>query len=197
MLGAGTYYDLYKTMVSVCHDPCSLVKGSCEPANVFSSDKLRPNISSLENSIMALDASSYLPDDILAKVDRAAMANSLETRIPLLDHRIVEFAFRLPIDIKSYRGVSKWPLRKILYKYIPCNLIERPKKGFSVPLAHWLRNELKEWTCDLLGNDQIKKDGIINANMLQRYLMDHMNNKQDYSRILWSLLMFQCWLHNK
>ena len=196
LISPGSYVDLYRSMMSVCHDPCQLVPESCEPRTVFSDSSVWQGISSKENALMALDALSYLPDDILVKVDRAAMACSLETRIPLLDHRIVEFAFQLPCDIKCRGGVSKWPLRQILYKYVPRDLIERPKKGFSVPLDAWLRNELKEWVFDVLDRSTIEKDGILDANHVCEYLSEHMSGRQDHMRIIWSLLMFQSWLHN-
>ncbi len=144
---------------------------------------------------MALDALSYLPDDILVKVDRAAMACSLETRIPLLDHRIVEFAFQLPFHFKFREGVTKWPIRQILYKYIPRNLVERPKQGFAIPLSKWLRNELREWTFDILNNNQMRQDGLLDVDIVQKYMNEHMNKLQDHSDVIWSFLMFQCWLH--
>jgi len=196
LLSSGTYIDVYRAMMSVCNDPCSLVLGSSEPGNIFSNNGLLPNIRSKENTIMALDALSYLPDDILVKVDRAAMACSLETRMPLLDHRIVEFAFKLPFDIKFREGVSKWPIRQILYKYVPRNLIERPKQGFAVPLAKWLRNELREWSCDILNNDRIRNDGMLDVDVVRKYVDEHVNELHDHSGVVWSLLMFQCWLHS-
>lgn len=195
LLSSETFIDVYRSMISVFPDPCRLVLDSCEPASVFSNRELWPNISSKENTIMALDALSYLPDAGLVKVDRAAMACSLETRVPLLDHRIVEFAFRLPFDFKFREGMSKWPLRQILYKYVPRDLVERPKKGFSIPLAKWLRNGLREWSYDMLNSNQIKKDGMLNVAVVQKYVGEHMNKLQDHSRALWGLLMFQCWLH--
>ncbi len=197
LLSSGTYIDVYKSMMSVFHDPCELVLDSNEPANIFSNSELLPKIYSKENTIMALDALSFLPDDILVKVDRAAMACSLETRIPLLDHRIVEFAFKLPFDFKFREGVTKWPIRQILYKYVPRNLVERPKQGFAIPLDKWLRNELREWSCDMLNNNQIRKDGMLDVDVVQKYMSEHMNKLQDHSSVIWSLLMFQCWLHNK
>jgi len=115
----------------------------------------------------------------------------------LLDHRIVEFAFRLPFDVKFHEGVSKWPLRQILSKYVPSNLIERPKQGFAVPLAKWLRNELREWSCDVLNNDRLRNDGILDVHVVRKYVDEHMNELQDHSSVIWNLLVFQCWLHNK
>ena len=197
LLASETYIDVYRSMISLNHDPCELVLNSHEPATVFSNSDLWPKMSGKENIIMALDALSYLPDDILVKLDRAAMACSLETRIPLLDHRIVEFAFRLPFDIKFREGMTKWPLRKILYKYVPPDLVERPKKGFGIPVGKWLRNELRGWTYDSLDKRTIKEDGVLNADVVQQYLSEHMHGQQDHSEVIWSILMFQCWLHNE
>ncbi|MHC4704249.1 MAG: asparagine synthase (glutamine-hydrolyzing), partial [Planctomycetota bacterium] len=191
LLSSGTYVDAYRAMRSICHDPCRLVPGSHEPAGVFSDRQLLPDASGKENAVMALDTLSYLPDDILVKVDRAAMACSLETRIPMLDHRIVEFAFRLPFDIKFREGVGKWPLRQILYKYVPRSLVERPKKGFAIPLDRWLRDGLREWACDSLNISTIKGDGILDADVVHGYLDEHMNGRHNHKRIIWGLLMFQ------
>jgi asparagine synthase (glutamine-hydrolysing) len=195
LLSSRSDVDVHRFMVFISHNPSALVLGSQEPPTVLSESDRWPNIAGRENRIMALDVLSYLPDDVLAKVDRAAMACSLETRIPLLDHRIVEFAFRLPFDLKCRAGVRKWPLRQILFKYVPRALVERPKKGFSVPIAQWLRHELKEWMCDSLQSDTITKDGILDVNSVQDYMQEHVRGQYDHSEILWNLLMFQCWLH--
>jgi len=194
LMAAESPIDVYRSMNSVCPNPCELVLGSHEPGTVLSRDELRPNIASEEDMIMALDALSYLPDDILVKVDRAAMACSLETRIPLLDHRIVEFAFRLPFRLKYRHSKTKWPLRQIAYKYIPSELIERPKKGFGIPIGKWLRDELRGWVYDVLDKRRIGEDGLLNTYMIHRYVSEHMQGWKDHTEVLWSLLMFQCWL---
>jgi asparagine synthase (glutamine-hydrolysing) len=194
LLVSHTDIDLYRSMVSIISDPCGLVPHSHEPATVLTAKGSWPNIASRQNRVMALDALSYLPDDVLVKVDRAAMACSLETRIPLLDHRIVEFAFRLPFDVKFHQGITKWPLRQILFKHVPPRLVERPKKGFSLPLAGWLRGELKEWMRDSLHHDTIREDGILDVGTVEGYLSEHLSGRWDHSEILWNLLMFQCWL---
>ncbi len=195
LLQAGTFVDVYRAMVSANAAPSELVLNSIEPATVFSCGEL-PKLSRPENVIMVLDGLSYLPDDILVKVDRAAMACSLETRIPLLDHRIVEFAFRLPLKMKFRDGRTKWPLRQILYKYVPPDFVDRPKKGFSVPLNQWLRKELREWTYDVLSDESIKQDGILNPRVVRNYLDDHMIGRHDHTETMWNLLMFQSWLHS-
>jgi asparagine synthase (glutamine-hydrolysing) len=140
----------------------------------------------------AFDALTYLPTDILAKVDRAAMAVSLETRVPLLDHRIVEFALSLPSSYKVRNGQTKWPLRQILNAYVPSSLIDRPKMGFSVPIHQWLRRELRSWAHDILfGRDY--GDDLLNLRMLKSIWRDHQSGKWDYSDHLWRVLMFRAW----
>ena len=150
------------------------------------------NISSLRRMQLA-DSLTYLPDDILTKVDRASMAVSLEARVPLLDHRIVEFAWSLPDDLKMRDGTGKWLLRKLLSKKVPSELWDRPKKGFSVPLAEWLRGELKDWTYALLDPVDIEQQGLLDGAVVARLLDMHQTGKADNAEPLWSLLMFQQW----
>lgn len=141
-----------------------------------------------------IDMRGYLPDDILVKVDRAAMANSLETRVPFLNHRIIEFASSLPLEYKINNGVSKYTLRQVLYKYVPQSLIERPKKGFGIPIHQWLRGELREWTHDLLDSTTLTRQGYFNVPLVQQKLKDHMLGRADNGYYLWDVLMFQQWL---
>ena len=139
------------------------------------------------------DINSYLPDDILVKVDRAAMANSLETRVPLLDHRIVEFSLRVPTSINVVNGVTKKPLRDILYQRVPQSLVDRPKQGFAVPVANWLRGELKDWANDLLSEASLAEHGLFNTQLIRQKWTAHLHTEHDYSFHLWSILMFQAW----
>lgn len=138
------------------------------------------------------DLVTYLPDDILVKVDRAAMSQSLETRVPLLDRDVVEFALRLPMSMKVRDGKSKWLLRELLYKHVPSRLIDRPKRGFAIPLNDWLRCELKEWASDLLATDNISKDGFFDCEVVASAWKEHQRG-QNMSAILWPILMFQEW----
>jgi len=147
--------------------------------------------------MMAHDIDTYLPDDILVKVDRASMAVSLESRVPLLDHRVVEYAWQLPMSFKRRNGVSKWLLRELLYTLVPRALVDRPKQGFGVPIEFWLRKELKEWASDLLNPDQIRRDGFLNADVVSRYYEQHMSGRRSWAAQLWTILMFQAWLHDK
>jgi asparagine synthase (glutamine-hydrolysing) len=133
------------------------------------------------------DAGTYLPDDILVKVDRAAMANSLETRAPLLDHRIIEFAYRLPLEYKLQRGVGKKVLREVLYRHVPKQLVDRPKMGFSIPLAAWLRNELRPWEENLL--NQIPDDSEhFNKPMINLLWREHLSGQREHTEQLWGIL---------
>ena len=144
--------------------------------------------------MMATDLVTYLPNNNLAKVDRAAMANSLETRVPFLDHRVVDFALSLPIELKLREGVDKWILREVLYKYIPKSLIERPKMGFAVPLAFWLRGPLKEWCENLLNEKRLDDEGFFNSKIVRTKWLEHLSGKRNWENQLWDVVVFQSWL---
>jgi len=145
------------------------------------------------STLSMIDALTYLPDDILVKVDRAAMATSLEPRAPLLDHRIVEFAFALPQTIKVRGGVTKWPLREVLYRYAPRHLFERPKKGFGVPIAAWLRGPLRDWAEDLLSAPSLEATGQLDVAYVSGLWRDHLSGKHNAELRLWRVLMFCAW----
>jgi asparagine synthase (glutamine-hydrolysing) len=144
--------------------------------------------------MMYLDAANYLPDDILVKVDRAAMSVGLETRIPLLDHRVVEFAWRLPLAMKISRGATKWILREVLFKHVPRELVERPKKGFSVPVGQWLRGPLRPWAESLIERARIKRQGLFEAAPIHEAWREHVSGRRNWERKLWTVLMFQAWI---
>ena len=146
--------------------------------------------------MMGYDLMTYLPDDILTKVDRASMFTSLEARVPLLDYRIVEFAWQLPTDFKFNNESEKWILKKLLNQYFPSELMNRPKSGFSVPLASWLRGPLKAWAKDLLSEDELKKHNLLNSKLIKDNLKLHLENKSDLQSYLWNVLIFQSW-YNK
>ena len=141
------------------------------------------------------DALTYLPDDILVKVDRASMAYSLETRAPFLDKRVAEIAWRIPTKLKVNGGQGKLILKKLLCKYLPRDYIYKPKRGFAVPMQDWLRGPLKEWSEDFLLSKDIKDQNYFEANKIKKIWEDHLNNKVDNSRILWPILMIQSWLN--
>ena len=161
-------------------------------------DYLKPefgNISAIE-MMMATDTVNYLPDDILTKVDRAAMKTSLETRVPFLDHEIIEFTWSLPISYKIKDGLSKWPLHEILKEYIPEHLTKREKMGFSVPIHEWIRGPLKEWCEDLLNEERVKGEGFFNEHIINKKWNEHLEGKANNITFLWPILMFQSWFEN-
>lgn len=146
------------------------------------------------SNMMFNDVLGYLTDDILCKVDRAAMAASLETRTPFLDHRVAEFAWRLPTNMKIRGGSSKWLLRQLLYKHVPKKLIERPKQGFGVPLGEWLRGPLREWAEYHLSESRIREEGFLHAEPILRRWREHVTGRRNWQHFLWNVLMFQTWL---
>jgi asparagine synthase (glutamine-hydrolysing) len=147
--------------------------------------------------LLYLESMTSLPDDMLVKVDRAAMGVSLETRIPFLDHRVLEFSWKLPISMRMRDGVGKWALRQVLYRYVPQSLIERPKGGFSVPIDVWLKGPLREWAEGYLNENRIKGEGYLNAPMVTSRWEEHMKGKRKWQQHLWGVLMFQTWLESQ
>ena len=147
---------------------------------------------------MYADLVGYLPDDILVKVDRASMGVSLEVRVPFLDHRVVEFAATLPMSIKAGNGQGKQLLRKVLFKYVPRKLVERPKWGFAPPLAAWLRGPLRPWAEELLNEKRLRSQGIFDPAPIRARWREHFAGRRDWNCSLWGVLMFQSWLdHNR
>lgn len=151
------------------------------------------NSPSLQSSMMYIDSKQYLPDDILVKVDRAAMAVNLETRIPFLDHRVVEFAWSLPLDLKIRGGQSKWIVAQLLNKYVPKDLYDRPKMGFGIPIDKWLRGPLKEWAQDLLTDSMLEKHDFLNVSSIQQKWREHLSGRRNWQYHLWDVLIFQSW----
>jgi asparagine synthase (glutamine-hydrolysing) len=190
-------HEFYRETISYWNKPEELVIGASEP--LYSMTEPAPvNVGGDSyKQLMWQDLGCYLPDDILTKVDRAAMACSLETRIPLLDRRIVEFALKLPIELNVKEGQGKQVLRDVLYRYVPRNLIEREKQGFAVPVGHWLRHELKDWAESLLAPVRLAEEGYWNVAPIRRKWEDHCAGRGDHEFTLWSVLMFQAWLDNQ
>ena len=188
--------DMYQRLVSHWQEPSSLLVEGVEPKTLISDASGRPRIANFTQMMMFLDATTYLPEDILAKVDRASMASSLEVRPPFLDHRVVEFAWRLPVDLKIVDGVGKAPLRGVLDRYVPRALVERPKMGFGVPIGDWLRGPLKDWAASLLDPNVLTRDGILRAEPIRRVWDEHISGRENRQYLLWDVLMFQCWLES-
>ena len=163
VLGAGTPESLYLDLVSHWKDPAAIVLGAIEPLTAVTDHRRRLSVTEFELRMMYIDSLSYLPDDILVKIDRASMAVGLEARVPFLDHRLVEFSWQVPLAWKIRHGKGKWLLRKLLQQYVPLTLTERPKKGFGVPLDVWLRGPLREWAEGLLEEKRLKDDGFLRS----------------------------------
>lgn len=193
MLAAQRIDDVYLQSLTRW-EPAGLVLGGREPATCLRGNP--PPLAGLDSvqRLMALDAMTYLPDDILAKVDRAAMGVSLEGRVPLLDHRVVEFAWRIPQTLKRRDGVNKWILRQVLYRHVPRELIERPKMGFGVPVGQWLRGPLHDWAEALLDESRLRREGFFEPARVRRTWSEHASGQRNWPSRLWGVLMFQAWL---
>ena len=190
-------FELYEKLVSIENNTEKiLLHGDSHELLKENYDRLPGFSNDVVGKIMALDQMIYLPTDILTKVDRASMANSLEGRMPFLDHRIVEFSWSIPFESKINNGVGKNIIRNILIKYFPEDFFERPKKGFGVPLDRWLRVDLKVWAESLLSEERLEKDGYFNVKEVRNIWMQHINLKHNHANRLWSILMFQAWLDN-
>ncbi len=193
VLAAKSINELYLGLVSHW-EPDGLVIGGQEPSTCLRGRPLElPGLDSVQR-MMVLDAITYLPDDILVKVDRAAMGVSLEGRVPFLDHRVVDFAWRVPQSLKLRDGVGKWILRQVLYRHVPKELIERPKMGFSAPIGAWLRGPLKAWAEALLDEGRLRREGYFNPTPIRTKWLEHLSGKRNWQYLLWDVLMFQAWL---
>lgn len=184
----------YREFVSHTRQPEKLVLGAQEPATILGCADQLPTLSNLRERMMYMDSMTYLPDDILTKVDRATMAVSLEARVPMLDHRLVEFSWRLPHEYKSRNGRGKWLLREVTHRHVPKALMERPKMGFGVPIDQWLRGPLREWAEALLSESRLKQDGFFDTRAVRKMWEEHISGKRRWHYHLWDVLMFQAWL---
>tara|TARA_R110002050_G_scaffold300734_1_gene472047 strand:- start:1903 stop:3831 length:1929 start_codon:yes stop_codon:yes gene_type:complete len=183
--------DFYKSLVSQWIHPDVLVQGGHEKdLDIWN---LKPQGSNFTSHMQLLDSLTYLPDDILTKVDRASMAVSLEARVPLLDHRVAEYAWQLPHNMKVRDGKSKWILRELLYRYIPKEMMDRPKMGFGVPIDSWLRGDLRDWAEDLLSEKSLNKTGVLNPDPIREKWIQHTKHHKNWHYSLWPVLMFVAW----
>lgn len=186
--------DLYRRLVTQHRETGSIVLNTTEPAIWADNEAALSGYTDFSELMMFHDLVGYLTDDILVKIDRAAMAASLETRIPLLDHHIVEFAMRLPVHMKIRGGQGKWLLRQVLYRYVPRELIERPKQGFSIPLDSWLRGPLRDWAEALLDESRVQHEGFLDSSLIRKKWDEHLSGQRNWQHWLWNVLMFQSWL---
>ena len=186
--------DIYYTLRSHWPNPSEIVKNSKEPSTLLTKYKPNLNILNHQEKMMALDLLTYLPDDILVKVDRAAMASSLETRIPFLDHKLIEYVLKIPHSLKFRNGQGKWILKRILNQYIPKNLTERPKKGFEIPLSSWLRGPLRDWAENLLNEKRLNEENYFNSKLIREKWSEHLSGRKNWQHDLWDILMFQAWV---
>ena len=190
VLGSPSDDALYDQMISFWPRHGAPVHGAGEPPTVFDA---APPALAFARRMMLLDLRSYLPDDILVKVDRAAMAASLETRVPLLDHRVVEFALRLPLHQLWRGGERKWLLRRVLDRYVPAALVDRPKMGFGIPIHDWLRGPLRDWSEWLLDETRLRASGLLDPPPIRKLWAEHVQGRNDWGYRLWPVLMFQAW----
>lgn len=196
ILDAPSPLEIYRRLVSHWKDPSQIVLNGNEPATILTDESSWLDSDDFTVQMMYMDLVSYLVDDILVKVDRAAMGVSLETRVPFLDHRVVEFAWRIPLSMKIRNGQGKWLLRQVLYKYVPQEMIERPKVGFGVPIDTWLRGPLREWATSLLDERRLRNEGFFNPQLINKKWLEHLSGKRNWQYHLWDILMFQAWLEN-
>jgi len=187
---------VYRSLVSQWQDPASGVRSGRELASVIDDPALVLRVPDPIQRMQLLDMLTYLPDDILTTVDRASMAVSLEARVPLLDHRVVEFAARIPTAVKLTNGQGKWLVRQVLYRHVPRELIERPKQGFGIPVGAWLRGPLRDWAADLLDESRLRQEGFFDPAALRRLWDEHQFGRRNRQYQLWGPLMFQAWLRH-
>jgi asparagine synthase (glutamine-hydrolysing) len=194
IIAADGFDGLYRTLCSIDQEPARTVIGGEERAS-WARDQMQQLTVPLDplDRMTLADSLSYLSDDILQKVDRAAMAVALETRVPFLDRDVVEFSARIPAGMKVRDGRGKWLVRQVLYRHVPAEMIDRPKTGFSIPLDAWLRGPLKSWAADLLAPERLKRQGLFDPARVTRMFDEHVSRRHNHSYWLWNVLMAQAW----
>jgi asparagine synthase (glutamine-hydrolysing) len=186
--------EIYLDLVSHWKSPLEVARAASEPPTLLTDPAALARLENFESRMMYLDMVTYLPDDILTKVDRAAMGVSLETRVPMLDHRVVEFAWRLPLSMKIRGAQGKWLLRQVLHRHVPAALVERPKAGFGLPVGDWLRGPLRDWAEALLDEGRLAREGFFHPRPIRALWTEHLNGRRNAAYHLWDILMFQAWL---
>ncbi|MFM7449778.1 MAG: asparagine synthase (glutamine-hydrolyzing), partial [Leptolyngbyaceae cyanobacterium] len=196
-IAVSDFRGLYNNLVSAWKTPTQVVLNAAtvSPSLLLAQDW--PNLPDHTHQIMYLDTITYLPDDILVKLDRASMGVSLESRVPLLDHRLVEFAWSLPLSFKIRQSQSKWLLRQVLYQYVDPRLIDRPKTGFGIPIGDWLRGPLRDWAESLLNEHRLQQEGFFNPQPIRQKWQEHLSGSRNWQYHLWAVLVFQMWLHQE
>jgi asparagine synthase (glutamine-hydrolysing) len=189
--------ELYRALVSHWPAPAGLVHGAVEPRTPLTDLMADSGNRSFEECMMYWDLMTYLPGDILVKVDRAAMAVSLETRVPMLDHRVIEFAWSLPLKMRVRAGEGKWLLKQLLSRYVPRALTDRPKTGFGIPIDSWLRGPLRGWAEELLEESRLRNEGFFNPVPIRQKWSEHLDGRRNWAYWLWDILMFQAWWHEQ
>jgi asparagine synthase (glutamine-hydrolysing) len=196
-LQCDTVEQLYLPVISHAAAPTELVLASSEPLTTMTDRSRWSRLNSSVHQMMYLDLLTYLPDDILTKVDRASMSVALEARVPLLDHRVIEFSWRLPLSLKLRQGVAKWILKQIAYSFVPQKLLQQPKRGFAVPLGAWLRGPLRAWAEDLIDETAVRNQGFLNTHVVRSLWKDHLHGNADNHAALWDVISFQAWLKSQ
>jgi asparagine synthase (glutamine-hydrolysing) len=193
VMGSRDAYEMYYRLASHWNQPTHVVNDALEP-NTLLTNFNQVNLENAAEQMMYLDSMTYLPDDILVKVDRATMAVGLESRVPILDHRLAEFAWKLPLSLRIRGREGKWILRQLLQRYVPRELIERPKSGFGIPIDSWLRGPLRDWSEDLLGENRLRREGFFNPKPIRQIWQEHLAGRHNWAYLVWDILMFQSWL---
>jgi len=188
---------IYRALISHWPTPADLVIDGREPSSQLTEMMAHSSSRRFEEDMMFWDFMTYLPGDILVKVDRAAMAVSLETRVPMLDHRVIEFAWSLPLSLRVHNGSGKWLLKELLSRYVPATLTDRPKMGFGIPIDSWLRGPLRDWAESLLDESRLRSEGFLHPAPIREKWLEHVSGRRNWAYLLWDVIMFQSWLEEQ